>query len=108
MSHQEKIIERLINVAREIFQEKKGEVYLYGSQARKDASEFSDWDILVLTEEELGKEESFNKYGFPFCEIGWYLEEDINPLVFSQKEWNAQNQTYFFYTVMQDAIKIYS
>ena len=31
------------------------EIILFGSRARGDASEFSDWDILILTEQEADK-----------------------------------------------------
>lgn len=102
------VITNIKKIASDLFKEKKGEVYLYGSQARMDATPYSDWDLLILTEEILDKEEIFNKYGFPFCEIGWYLEEDINPLVFTKKEWEAQKQSFFYFTVMNDAIKLYS
>lgn len=102
------IIEKFVEIASEIFRNDSGEVYIFGSRARKDYNEYSDWDLLVLTEENLGKEEIFNKYGFPFCEIGWYLKEDINPLVFTKSEWDSQKSSFFYHNVMKDAIKIYS
>lgn len=101
-----RVISAIKAKAKEVLPE-GSEVTLFGSRARNNARIDSDWDLLVLVEEQLGKEESFNRYGFPFCEIGWSLEADINPLVYSKKEWNDQKKSYFYHTVMQDAIKIY-
>ena len=108
MSKHDIIINKIKAIASGLFKEKKGEVYIFGSQARREANEFSDWDLLILTEEKLTREENFNKYGFPFCEMGWSQQEDINPLVYSKDEWASQKQTYFYHNVMSDAIKIYS
>ena len=102
------ISNKIREVANSLFINNKGEVYVYGSQARHDANDFSDWDLLVIVEETLGKIDAFNKYGFPFCEMGWSYDADINPLVYTKEEWKSQCQTYFYHNVMQDAIKLYS
>ena len=103
----QKVIAAIKAKAKEILPQ-GSEITLFGSRARNTAREDSDWDILILTNDTSGKEETFNKYGFPFCEIGWYLDADINPLIYSKNEWDSQKHTYFYHTVMKDAIKIYS
>ena len=51
-----------------------GQVWLYGSRARGDAHEGSDWDILIL----LNKPKlEASDYGiaYPFRELGWNIGE---------------------------------
>jgi predicted nucleotidyltransferase len=44
---------------------------LFGSQARGDAHENSDWDLLaILNSERRSWRKDFNQYVYPFSEIG--------------------------------------
>ena len=74
---------------------------LFGSQARGDAHEGSDWDILILLDK---PKISLNDYGvgYPFRELGWQLGEEINPQVYSKKEWNGYSFTPFYKNIEQD------
>ena len=76
---------------------------LYGSQARGDNHEGSDWDLLILLDK---PKVTFNDYdvGYPFRELGWDLGEEINPQVYSKREWNDYNFTPFHHNVEQDKI----
>lgn len=78
-------------------------IYLYGSQARNDAHEGSDWDILILLDK---PKLSFNDYGvgYPFRELGWDINEEINPQVYSKKEWNENAFTPFYKNVEHDKL----
>ena len=55
---------------------------LYGSRARGDNHKGSDWDLLILLDK---ASLSFNDYsvGYPFRELGWEINEEINPQVYS-------------------------
>ena len=44
---------------------------LFGSQARGDAHDESDWDLLILLEDDQPKDGVFGDYGYPFVELGW-------------------------------------
>ena len=101
------IINRIIEVAKKIFPNQQGEVYLFGSQARGDSLPDSDWDLLILTDENLNNQDSFNKYIFPFSEIGWYLNVEINPIGYSKQEWDKQRNPLFYQNVVREAIKLY-
>ncbi len=76
---------------------------LYGSRARGDAHEGSDWDLLILLDK---PQISFNDYGvgYPFRELGWSINEEINPQVYSKKEWSDYDFTPFHKNVEHDKI----
>ena len=46
-------------------------VVLFGSQARGDEREDSDWDLLVLLDKEKKAFEDEDIYGYPFAEMGF-------------------------------------
>mgnify|MGYP000498285492 CR=1 FL=1 len=66
------------------------EIILFGSHARGDNSEFSDWDLLILLNE---NEVSFDRerqimddyYGLEL-ETG----EVLSPLIYSKKDWQTK------------------
>jgi hypothetical protein len=39
-------------------------------------------------------------------ELGWKLNEQINPIMFTQEEWNANSITPFYDNVQRDAITL--
>lgn len=98
------IMTRLSSVAAKVFPNKEGKAYLYGSRARGESRYNSDWDILVITEDDIESQEKYDKYVFPFAEIGWYLDAEIIPITYSEREWEARKGTIFYNNVMADAI----
>ena len=52
---------------------------LFGSRARNDAREDSDWDILILIEKDKIRNEDFDSIAYPLIELGWNIGEMINP-----------------------------
>ena len=76
---------------------------LYGSRARNDAHDGSDWDLLILLDK---PKITFNDYdyGYPFRELGWDLGEEINPQVYSKKEWENYHFTPFYKNVEHDKL----
>ena len=74
---------------------------LFGSQARGDAREGSDWDLLILLDKPKISLNDFD-VGYPFRELGWNIGEEINPQVYSKKEWSEYSFTPFYKNVDHD------
>ena len=52
---------------------KGSKLYLYGSRARGDAHEDSDWDLLLLLDQPTTGDADFKKYVYPIMERGYDL-----------------------------------
>ena len=94
------MIDEIKRVAKETLPE-HSKLYLYGSRARGDAREDSDWDLLILLDKPQITLDDYD-VGYPFREAGWDCGEEINPQVYSIKEWNQYSFTPFYKNVEQD------
>lgn len=81
---------------------------IYGSQARGDCSENSDWDLLILLNRhgrvsptELGE------ISFPIYELGASLGIEINPVILSSEEWHKRSFTPFYKNVTNESIMLW-
>ncbi|MEI8202869.1 MAG: nucleotidyltransferase domain-containing protein [Bacteroidota bacterium] len=63
-------------------------VIMYGSHARGDSKETSDWDILILTSEPVNFKIE-EKYSYPLYELEWETGNVISVLVKSKAEWES-------------------
>lgn len=77
-------------------------LYLYGSRARGDSHEGSDWDLLLLLDKPRLEFEDFGKYSYPFVEMGWDIGEDIRPHAYTKDEWFNGPHSLFYYNVEED------
>jgi len=81
-------------------------VILYGSQARGDAHEESDWDLLVLLNgEKRTFREDFYEYGYPFSEIGDKYGTFVSVIIRNIKEWESR-PSLLKYNIEQEGIEI--
>lgn len=110
MSEQEKY-QHIIHA----FQEKASQILpegsrlvLYGSRARGNARPDSDWDlhILIPGEEKLPLS-MWDKYAWPFSEIGLYMNEEINPRLYSFAGWLKRSFLPYYKNVEKDAVIIF-
>ena len=83
---------------------KQGEAMLYGSQARGDARMNSDWDILIILNKERLLPEDYDKVTYPLTKLGWDIGAEINPIMYTKKEWEDSHITPFYHNVLKDAI----
>ncbi len=80
---------------------------LFGSRARNDAREDSDWDLLIILDKKKMSVDDIEKYACPFMELGYNVNAEINPIVYTQKEWDRRKFTIFHYNVEREGIEIW-
>ena len=99
------IIKAISQKAKEITP-KGSEVILFGSQARGDAHEGSDWDVLILLDKDRITSQDVDDYFYPFWELGWDYNEMINALLFTKKEWQRNIASPFYENVKREGIRL--
>ena len=85
---------------------KGGYAILYGSRARGDARPESDWDILILLDKNYLERHDYDAVSYPFVLLGCDLNEEINPIMYTKKEWASYSQTPFYENVTRDGIHL--
>ena len=105
LSHQE-VIDRIKQVAERVLP-KGSTLYLYGSRARGDFNEESDWDLLVLLDKPERDIKDWDNYAWPFTEMGWDIEEDISARTFTKEQWYNGPHTMFYFNVEEDKKILY-
>lgn len=83
---------------------KDAKLLLYGSRARGDAKENSDWDLLILLNKDDLENTDYDKFVFPFTYLGWTIGEMIIPVVYSMKDWTENYYFPFCQNVERDKI----
>lgn len=106
MERDEDILRQLSAMAHHLFAEGRGEVYLYGSRATDTATSRSDWDLLIVTDDNLSSSDDFEAFALPFAEIGWRNGEQVTPLHYTRSQWEAENATAFYHNVMSTRIRL--
>jgi len=81
-------------------------VILFGSQARGDAREDSDWDLLVLLNKERKTFEDEDNYGYPFAEMGLKYKTYVSVKLYTKNDWEKRKITPFYKNVEKDGIEI--
>lgn len=100
--------EKLQDLAIKIMPE-GSKVWLYGSHARGDFNEFSDWDLLILLNKYKIRRSDFDDYGYPFVELGFRNSADVSPQLYSFAEWQKLEnlQTPYYTNIQTDKKVIY-
>lgn len=81
-----------------------GHVLLYGSRARNEAHEDSDWDLLILLDKSRIEKKDYDNVAFPFTSLGWDIGEMIIPVIYTQEEWKSCQCLPFYKNVENDKI----
>lgn len=81
-------------------------VLLYGSRARGNFHEDSDWDILVILNKPKIEQNDYDEVVYPLTALGWKIGEMIISVVYTREEWQQSSFTPFYKNVEQDSIVI--
>jgi predicted nucleotidyltransferase len=83
------------------------EVFLYGSRARGDNRQDSDWDILVITPKEKITFEYESELRDPIYDIELEIGQVISLLVYSELDWKTRMPySLLFSNVQEEGIRI--
>jgi len=82
------------------------EVILFGSRARGDARDDSDWDVLILLDKDRITSNDIDEYTYPLWEMGLDYSESINTLLFTKDEWRRTSASPFNENVTHDGIRL--
>jgi len=100
-----KIFKEIQALKRQLLPNEK--VILFGSQARGDAREYSDWDLLVLlNKEKRSFSEDYDEYAYPFTEMGFKYGVAINPVVYAKGQWEQGKAFPFYKSVVREGVEI--
>ncbi len=99
-----KIISMIRDTIREV--EPTAQIILYGSRARGDAHENSDWDVLVIVDKEKTGLADFRRVCYPIYYKGLDYGEEINPTLYTRKEWESAPPSMFKFNVTHEGIAI--
>ena len=93
-------------VKRAVFEiDHEAEVYLFGSRARGDFNDESDWDFLILTEWEVSLEYK-KKIRIKLYEIEIKLGIVINSMIKNKMQWEDYQLSVLYQNINHDQIKI--
>ena len=87
--------------------EPTAKVFLYGSRARGEATEESDWDFLILLDRDVDPTIT-DKIRHHLYEIEWETDTVISSIIRNNETWhsNPMKQTPFYKAVETDAILV--
>lgn len=83
------------------------EVILFGSRARGDARADSDWDVLILLDKDRITTQDIDEYTYPLRELGWLLNQCINTILYTKKDWNKSISSPFRQNVIDEGVKLW-
>lgn len=89
-----------------LFSKEEGEVWLYGSRARGDYNSDSDWDILLIVDTPISFRDAYNRYAYPFVELGWNYNQSVIPVIYTKQEWEKSVNSMFYNNVIKDRVRI--
>ena len=84
----------------------RSQAILFGSRARGTARPDSDWDVLILLDKDRISASDHDNISYPLRELGWEINQMINPILFTKREWESKHSTLFYKNVMTEGIAL--
>lgn len=81
-------------------------IILYGSRARGDAENDSDWDLLVLLDKNSIEQSDYDGICYDLTSLGWDLGEQIIPVLYTKNEWQQNSFTPFYKNVESEGVRL--
>ena len=103
MSNSQQFIGRLSSLGKEVLPS-SASLWLYGSRARGTAHVDSDWDLLILLDEDKQKSTDFVQYAYPFTLMASDEDQMVIPQIYTKKEWKQMSFTPFVKNVEHDKV----
>jgi tRNA nucleotidyltransferase (CCA-adding enzyme) len=101
---QDEILELIRNTIREV--EPEAQIILYGSRARGDAREDSDWDVLTIVDKPRLTLKERSNIQYPVWDKGLAIGQEINVFPYTRRQWEQAPPSLFKYNVMKEGIAL--
>jgi len=99
---------QIINLIRNTIHqaEPTAQIILYGSRARGDARENSDWDVLAIIDKPRLTLQDRSSLQYTLWDKGLDLGEEINVFTYTRKQWEQAPLSLFKYNVLNEGITL--
>lgn len=86
--------------------EPDAQIILYGSRARGDNREDSDWDVIVILNKPPMPHYQRSGIACDLWDKGFDIGEEINAFVYTIDQWNSAPPSLFKYNIREEGIQL--